>query len=123
MSQEHLSNLFKELVAGTTVLPIGVVNAEPGAFPVAHAPALLDAESNLCHACDQLASRKVMSSTKSATLVKPDESNEASGHWDIQKVVTCSQLSWFDVKTAFEQSEGRDTPRPTCLDSRLCTRS
>ena len=49
MSQEHLSNLFKELVAGTTVLPIGVVNAEPGAFPGAHAPALLDAESNLCH--------------------------------------------------------------------------
>ena len=94
--QERLANLFKELVAGTKVLPIGVVNTEPGVFPVAHAPALLDAECNLCHACDQSASQKVVSSTKSATLVKPDEPNEASGHRDIQMGVTCSQLSWFD---------------------------
>ena len=100
MSQEQLSNLLKELVAVTTVLQIGV-----GAFPVAHAPALLDAESNLCHACDQSASRKVVSSTKSATLVKPGEPNETSGHRNIQMGVACSQLSWFDVKTAFEQSE------------------
>ena len=42
MSQEQLSTLFKELVAGTEVLPIGVVNAVPGVFPVAHAPTLRD---------------------------------------------------------------------------------
>ena len=52
MLQEHLeqlSSLFKELVAGTKVLPIGVVNAVPGAIPAAYAPTLWDAESNLCH--------------------------------------------------------------------------
>ena len=35
MSQEQLSSLFKELVAGTKVLPIGVVDAVPGVIPAA----------------------------------------------------------------------------------------
>ena len=42
MPQEQLSTLLKELVAGTKVLPIGVVNAVPGVLPVAHAPALME---------------------------------------------------------------------------------
>ena len=71
MSQEQLSPLFKELVAGTTVLPIGVVNAVPGAIPASYAPTLQDAESKLCHPkrCGQPKPRKVVKGTESATLV------------------------------------------------------
>ena len=66
MSQEQLSTLFKELVAGTKVLPIGVVNAVPGVLPVAHAPALQDAESKLCHPkrCGQPKPQKVVKGTE-----------------------------------------------------------
>ena len=49
LSKEQLSNLFKDLVNGTTVLPIAVVNAVPGAIPVAYAQTLQDVESKLCH--------------------------------------------------------------------------
>ena len=49
MSQEQMSTVLKELVAGTKVLPIDVDNAVPGVLPVAHAPALWDAESHICH--------------------------------------------------------------------------
>ena len=45
MTQEQLSTLFTELVAGTKVLPIGVVSDVPVVLPVAHAPTLRDAES------------------------------------------------------------------------------
>ena len=41
LSQEQLSNLFKDLVSGTRVLPIGVVNAVPGAIPAAYARCVL----------------------------------------------------------------------------------
>ena len=104
-------------MAGTKVLPIGVVDAEPGAFPVAHAPALLDAEYNLCHtkSSDQPASRKVLLGTKSATLVKPDEPGELRGHPDPDP----EQLmlpGWVEVKTAFDQSEAYTaTEQPEAL--------
>ena len=55
LSQEQLSNLFKDLVSGTKVLPIGCVNAVPGDIPDAYAPTLQVAETNPCHPkrCDQ----------------------------------------------------------------------
>ena len=106
MSQEQLSTLFKELVAGTKVLPIGVVNAVHGVLPVAHAPALRDAESHPCHPkrCDQPKPRKVVEGTKSATLLKSDEPVELKGHRDPDP----AQLmlpEWVDAKDASRQSE------------------
>ena len=106
MSQEQLSTLFKELVAGTKVLPIGVVNAAPGVLPVAHAPTLRDAESHLCHPkrCDQPRPRKVVKGTESATLEKPNEPVELKGHRDPDP----EQLmlhEWVDLKDAFKHAE------------------
>ena len=49
LSQEQLSNLFKDLVSGAKVLPIAVVNAVPGVIPDAYAPTLQDVEFKLCH--------------------------------------------------------------------------
>ena len=84
LSQEQLSTLFKVLVAGTKVLPIGVVNDVPGVLLVAHALTLQDVESRLCHLkrCDQLKPQKVVKGTESATLMKPDEPVELKGHRD-----------------------------------------
>ena len=59
--------MFKELVAATKALPIGVVNAVPGVLPVAHdiVPTLRDAESHLCHPkrCGQPKPRNVVKGT------------------------------------------------------------
>ena len=109
LSQEQLSNLFKDLVAGTKVLSIGVVNAVPGAIPAAHAPTLQDAESKLCHPkrCSQPKPRKVVKGTESATLMKPDEPDELKGHQDPDP----KQLmlpEWVDVKDALMHSEAYD---------------
>ena len=106
LSQEQLSNLFKDLVAGTKVLPIGVVNAVPGAIPAAYAPTLQDAEANLCHPkrCGQPKPRKVVKGTESATLVKPNEPDELKGHQDPDP----EQLmlpAVVDIKDAFMHSE------------------
>ena len=56
----------------------GVVNDVHGAFPVAHAPTLMDAESKPCNPkwCDQPCSHKVLMGTESATLAKSDEPYE-----------------------------------------------
>ena len=80
LSQEQLSNLFKDLVSGAKVLPIAV----PGAIPDAYAPTLQDVESELCHPkkCGQPKARKVSKGTQSATLVKSDEPDEPRGHQD-----------------------------------------
>ena len=120
MNQE--SNLFKELVAGTKVLTIGVVKAVPGAFPVAHAPALRDAESQPCHpkSCDQPSSRKVLMGTESATLVKPDEPVELKGHRDPDP----EQLmlpDWVDVKDAFMHSGAYTVSGQQDLEARYST--
>jgi hypothetical protein len=81
LTQEQLSNLFKDLVSGTKVLPIAVVNAVPGVIPVAYAPTLQDVESKLCHPkrCGQPKPRKEAKGTQSATLVKTDEPDELKG--------------------------------------------
>ena len=93
-------------MAGTRVLPIGVVNAVPGAIPAAHAPTLQDAESKLCHPkrCGQPKPRKVVKGTESATLVKPDEPDELKGHQgpDPEQLML---PEWSDVKDAFMHSE------------------
>ena len=47
-SGEQLSNLFKNTVAGTVTLHVGIVNAAPAVLPVAHAPALPGAEARAC---------------------------------------------------------------------------
>ena len=93
-------------MAGTKVLPIGVVNAVPGVLPAAHALTLRDAESHLCHPkrYDQPKPRRVVKGTKSATLVKPNEPVELKGHRgpDPEQLVL---LEWVDVKDAFLHSE------------------
>ena len=68
LTQEQLSNLFTDLVSGTKVLPVGVVNAVPGAIPDAYAPTRQAAEANLCHPkrCGQPKTRKVSKGTQSA---------------------------------------------------------
>ena len=88
------------------MLPIAVVNAVPGAIPVAYAQTLQDVESELCHPkwCGQLVTRKVSKGTQSATLVKPDEPDELKGRQDPdpEQLMLPARV---DLKDAFMHSE------------------
>ena len=97
MSQEQLSTLFKEPVAGTKVLPIGVVNAVPGVLPVAHAPTLRDAESHICHLkrCDQPKPRTVAKGMESATLAKGGRSYLISEGYSTEVEIITQAEAWL----------------------------